>query len=362
MIYNRLTVFFKNIKKKFSSLKPESEISFATETLVENSEKDEQDPIPSQSKNKADVLTFDTKRRIFVLKKRHHSVAVYDPKNYAISSIKTDEKPQTINFVKTLTEHCLPFSGNWFHAEQTDMGLYCTKKGEFILYNSENKTLQTIKNKFHHVQHKIEPITGDWLGNGKKSIGVFDNTIATFFIKTTAKEDTEDKVFSFGSEHYEGIPLVGDWNGDGKETIGLYLAKQGVFFLHNSLEGCEKADMNFHFGPENARMIPLVGDWNGDGKDTIGLYSPEQGLFFLHNKNEGTENLDYAFHFGPTKSNIIPIVGDWNGEGKSGVGVFDPDTLTFYLSQNLTGGSAEMKFKFKDKNLGSIPFIFGYVA
>ena len=316
---------------------------------------------PTQTKNKADVLVFDTKKRIFVVKKRYHTAAVYDPENYKIISKKQNGEQSTTDFQALLSGDCLPFSGNWYHAEQTDIGLYCLETGVFYLHNSEKNTIQTIQNKFHNKQQNIVPITGDWFGDGKKSIGVFNKTNSTFFIKITVKEDAEDKVFSFGSQEYECIPLVGDWNGDGKETIGLYLPKQGVFFLHNSLDECITADMSFHFGPQNSNFIPLVGDWGGNGKDTLGLYDPEQGLFFLHNKNEGTDKADYSFHFGPTNKNLIPVVGDWKGKGKTGVGIYDPDNSVFYLTQKLAGGSAELEFSFS-KTAMQQPFITSYIA
>jgi len=316
---------------------------------------------PTQTKNKADVLVFDTQKRIFVVKKRYYAVAVYNSENHKIISKKENGEQSTTEFQTVASGKCLPFSGNWYHAEQTDMGLYCLETGTFHLYNSKNNTIQTIQNKFHDKQQDIIPITGDWLGDGKKSIGVFNKTNSTFFIKTTVKEGAENKVFSFGSQDYECTPLVGDWNGDGKETIGLYLPKQGVFFLHNSLDECITADMSFYFGPQNSKYIPLVGDWNGDGKDTLGLYDPEQGLFFLHNKNEGADNVDYSFHFGAANKNLIPVVGDWKGKGKTGVGIYDPDNSVFYLTQTLAGGSAELEYLFS-KTAMQQPFITSYIA
>lgn len=317
---------------------------------------------PQQTKNKADVLTFDTKKRIFVVKKRCQSVALYNPKNFKISSIKADETITTLQFKQLINGNCHPFSGNWYHAEQTDMGLYCTETGTFYLHNSEKKTIQTIQNKFHNKQHEAIPITGDWLGNGQKSIGVFNNTTSTFFIMTSVKEESEDKVFSFGSPEHKAIPLIGDWNGDGHDTIGLYLPKQGVFFLHNSLDECLSADISFHFGPQNSDLKPLVGDWNGDGQDTIGLYNPEHGLFFLHNTNEGTDKLDYSFNFGPMNKDLYPVVGDWQGKGKSGVGLYDAENFTFYLRQTLTSGPAEMEFKFPKETNPSLPFVISFIA
>ena len=350
--------------KKFISFKKEKQISNVDEearNTTSDSNAHHAVPVLSQTKSKADVLVFDTKKRIFVVKKRCHTVAIYNPENYKITTQKINEEPSSIQFSELLKGNCLPFSGNWFHAEQTDMGLYCSETGTFYLHDSEKKTIQTIKNKFHIPEHGIIPITGDWLGNGKKSIGVFNKTTATFFIKITAKESTEDKVFSFGSKKHDGIPLIGDWNGDGKDTIGLYLPKQGVFFLHNDLDECLKADINFHFGPQNSTYKPIVGDWNGDGKDTIGLYDSEQGLFLLNNKNEGTDKVDYAFHFGPQKIGLIPVEGDWNGEGQSGVGLYDPEKAIFYLTQKLSGGAAEMEFEFP-KETSNIPFVISYIA
>ncbi len=361
MAKNFFSTLVASIKQLFSSNKKAFD-----EPLEQSVEKDViEEEVPAlvkQTKNKADVLIFDTKKRIFVVKKRCHTVAVYDPKAFKISTQIINETPTSIQFSQLLSGDCQPFSGNWFHAEQTDMGLYCQKTGVFYLHDNEKKTIQTIKNKFHNPEHEIVPITGDWLGDGKKSIGVFNKTTSTFYIKTTAKESTKDKIFSFGSQKQQGIPLIGDWNGDGKDTIGLYLPKEGVFFLHNSLDECTQADMNFHFGPQNSNVKPIVGDWNGDGKDTIGLYNPEQGLFFLHNKNEGTENLDYSFHFGPVNQNLIPLVGDWNGQGQSGIGLFDSEESTFYLTQSLTGGRAELQFKFPQETMPSQPFIISYIA
>ena len=234
MIKKIISAPFKMLKQAVFSKDEKANISKDEDieaNTTDDPSKEHSPPIQSQTKNKADVLVFDTKKRIFVVKKRCYAVAIYDFENYKIISKKENEEQRTIQFKELLKGTCLPFSGNWFHAEQTDMGLYSTETGAFYLHNNEKNTIQTINNNFHSKEHETVPITGDWLGNGKKSIGIFNRTISTFFIKTTAKEDTEDIVFSFGSEEYDCIPLIGDWNGDEKDTIGLYLPKQGVFFF-----------------------------------------------------------------------------------------------------------------------------------
>jgi hypothetical protein len=312
-------------------------------------------------RNKTDALVFDSKRRIFVIKKRLQTVALYDPAAHLIRIKYHDGTEQRIPCEAALSERSLPLAGYWYQPEHCDVGLYCSAHGAFFLNHSQNSKRQIIESRIFNTDRIMMPVVGDWQGNGMQSIGLYDTETATFLIKSQVSEDKNDVVFSFGSNLHSSIPLTGDWNGDGKDSVGLYLPESGVFFLHNTLEECLSADMNFHFGPPNSGMLPLVGDWNGDGLDSIGLYSPEQGLFYLHNKNEGADKIDHAFHFGPAQPGLKPLIGDWNGTKKTSIGVFDPASVTCYLTNALSGGHADLVLSFNGASPLSIPFVVSYL-
>jgi hypothetical protein len=313
-------------------------------------------------KNKTDVLVFDPKRRIFIVKKRLQTVALYDPTANLIRIKRHDGTEQRIPFEAALSDHSLPLAGYWYQPEHCDVGVYCSARGAFFLNHSQTGKRQTIESRIFNTDRIMMPVVGDWYGNGMHSIGLYDTETATFLIKSQVSEDKNDIVFSFGSNQHSSIPLTGDWNGDGKDSVGLYLPEAGVFFLQNTLEECLSADMNFHFGPPNSDMLPLVGDWDGDGLDSIGLYSPGQGLFYLHNKNEGADKIDHSFYFGPAQPGLKPLIGDWNGMKKTSIGVFDPTSATCYLANALAGGHADLVLRFDKASPLSIPFVVSYLV
>lgn len=313
-------------------------------------------------KNKTDVLVFDPKRRIFIVKKRLQTIALYDPTANLIRIKRHDGTEQRIPFEAALSDHSLPLAGYWYQPEHCDVGVYCSARGAFFLNHSQTGKRQIIESRISKTDRTMIPIVGDWQGNGMHSIGLYDIETSIFLIKPKANEDQSDLLFSFGSNQHASIPLVGDWNGDGKDSIGLYLPEAGVFFLHNTLDSCLSADMNFHFGPIQSDIIPLVGDWNGDGLDSIGLYSPEQGLFYLHNKNEGAEKADHTFYFGPAQPDLKPLIGDWNGTGKTRIGVYNPVSATCYLANDLSSGYADLVLNFGNASPLAIPFIISYLV
>lgn len=313
-------------------------------------------------KNKTDVLVFDPQRRIFIVKKRLQTIALYDPTANLIRIKKHDGTEQRIPFEAALSDRSLPLAGYWYQPEHCDVGVYCSARGAFFLNHSQNGKRQTIESRIFNTDRIMMPVVGDWYGNGMHSIGLYDTETATFLIKSQVSEDKNDIVFSFGSNQHSSIPLTGDWNGDGKDSVGLYLPEAGVFFLHNTLEECLSADINFHFGPTHSDMLPLVGDWDGDGLDSIGLYSPAQGLFYLHNKNEGGDKIDHCFYFGPAHPGLKPLIGDWNGMKKTSIGVFDPISATCYLTNTLSGGHADLVLRFDKASPLSIPFVVSYLV
>ncbi len=89
-------------------------------------------------------------------------------------------------------------------------------------------------------------------------------------------------------------------------------------------------------------------------RDTIGLYAPVSGTFYLKNQNTaGTADL--TFRYGNRNSTWIPIVGDWNGNKTTTVGLYNPQTGTFYLRNSNTSGAADLTFRYGNRNSAWIP-------
>ena len=96
-------------------------------------------------KNKTDALVFDSKRRIFVIKKRLQTVALYDPVAHLIRIKYHDGTEQRIPCEAALSERSLPLAGYWYQPEHCDVGVYCSAQGAFFLNHSKTANGKSLK-------------------------------------------------------------------------------------------------------------------------------------------------------------------------------------------------------------------------
>jgi hypothetical protein len=168
------------------------------------------------------------------------------------------------------------------------------------------------------------PITGDWSGSGTTNVGVYRSSNGLFILDYDGDGQltAADKVYNLGVGIQAGdVPVVGDWNGDGRTKVGLF--RQGFFWiLDTNGNGTfdQSVDTAFAFGGV-AGDVPIVGDWNGTGTSKVGVFRAGFLWILDANNNHTVDAGDQVFPFGGVPGDV-PIVGDWNGDGRTKVGVF----------------------------------------
>lgn len=351
---------FKAIKKFFQKKRAQAEPSPVEESvLVTESSIDAITEDAVKAQKGRTVMVFDTKKRIFVVKKRVARVALYNPSTQSIL-FKHKNTERVVNVPLEKDALTLPLSGCWFDKETCHIGFYQPGLEYFYLMQDESlKPIRIDAKQFKGVgdYEKMLPLSGFWFDSEIETIGLYDPSSALFLLKHQDENNQQGRVFQYGPFKNHMQPLVGDWSGEGKDSVGLYDAESGVFFLKGTLESSDKQDINFHFGPPKNEMIALSGDWNGTGSDKIGLYSPKDGLFFLMHANQGAEQADVSCYFGPAGKSLIPLVGDWAGEGQDGIAVYDPQTGTAYLKNHCVSGDADRVIQFSEFEPESKPLV-----
>ncbi|MCF7970363.1 MAG: hypothetical protein K9L22_04270 [Methylococcaceae bacterium] len=351
---------FKAIKKFFQRKQANSEQSVAnTQALINESPTHSTTEETIKPKKGRTVLVFDTKTRVFVVKKRVARIALYNPSTQTVLFKNKEGEERALSIPLEKGQSALPLSGCWFDKEACNIGFYLP--GLEYFYLVQDKTLKPIRidaKQFKGVgdYDKMLPLSGFWFDPEIETIGLYDPSSALFLLKHQ-DESNKGSVFQYGPFKNHMQPLVGDWYGQGIDSVGLYDADSGVFFLKGTLEGSDKQDINFHFGPPKSEMIALSGDWNGTGVDKIGLYSSKDGLFFLMHANKGAEQADVSCYFGPAGKSQIPLVGDWAGEGQDGLAIYDPQVGIAYLKNNCVSGDADMAIQFSVFEPESIPLV-----
>jgi len=356
------TNMFKAIKKFFQKNKPENknhtieEQPFVDKVGVGDTHPEViQEDKPKKGRT---VLAFDTKKRVFVVKKRVARIALYNSDTQTVLLKNQVGVESSINIPLDKTQTALPLSGCWFDKEECNIGFYFPQLEHFYLLKDQHlKSIRVDAKQFKGVgdYDRMIPLSGFWFDPELETIALYDPCSALFLLKH--QKDDQGAVFQYGPLKNHMQPIVGDWYGEGMDSVGLYDAESGVFFLKAAIEATVKQDISFHFGPCNSQMIPLSGDWEGTGMDKVGLYSAEDGLFFFLHSNPGTEQETSSCYFGPVGQGMIPLVGDWAGEGQEGIAIYDPQTGTAYLKNKGTSGDADMTIQFSTFDSKSVPIV-----
>jgi glucose/arabinose dehydrogenase len=173
------------------------------------------------------------------------------------------------------------------------------------------------------------PITGDWNGDDVTEVGIYRSSTGFFILDTNGDRQITgaDQIFNLGVGQQAGdIPVAGDWNGSGTSKVGIF--RQGfLWILDTNGNGAFQngVDQSIAFGGISGD-IPIVGDWNGSGTSKIGIF--RQGFLWVldHNGDGVLTNVnqgggDRVFAFGGI-SGDVPVVGDWNGDGRDKPGIF----------------------------------------
>ncbi len=356
-MFKTIKKFFQG-KKKATPHKKEVASTTSTVTTIEKSST-ETTQAPSQT-NQRTVLVFDTKKRVFVVKKQVASVALYNPTQHHILLKDRKGMETTIHIPLEKGQLAFPISGFWFDKETCHIGLYAPQLEKFFLLKEQQlKSIRIDAKQFVGVgdYERMMPISGFFFDTELATIGLYDPSSALFLLKHNDENQHQGTVFQYGPFKNTMQVITGDWMSEGKESVGLYDADSGVFFLKGDIEDDSKEDINFHFGPSASDMQALSGDWDASGQDKVALYSAKEGLFFLKNTNTHIENDNIACYFGPKGAHMVPLVGDWQGEGQDGIGVYDSQTGSVYLKNKGSSGEADRVIQFSEFEEKSIPFV-----
>jgi len=293
-------------KKEISDAEPESEINKAgSETgKIENT------PEPVARDKVRTALVFDTKRRIFITKRKTSRLALWCPDKQQI--ILVDEVGEQKTFPVTLV----------FKEDET-----------------------------------VIPITGYWTENSEAGVGFYFPARGLFQLKNNIFQQgcESDLLFIFGPDTEQWQPIAGDWDADGIATIGLYDKENAKFLLQNEHKGAELGELEFHFGPRNYSWIPVAGDWNGDGRTTVGLYDAEEGIAMLQNAHEGGEQPDIRFVIADSQSHWQPIVGEWGDGGVDSLAFWDAETEQFHLRYSNENGAIDQVIQMASGEKNVVP-------
>lgn len=299
---------FNIIKKLFSKSSKQDKKPENLVMVKDDEQLDTEAPKIKELKPQSFII-FDTKRRIFVTKKKKSSVALFCPDTQQV-------------LLKNLS------------GEQITIPIALAKEDEPAI-----------------------PMSGYWTKKGESGIGFYFPKSALFQLKNDIyqKDKNHDFLFNFGPSTMSWQPIIGDWDADGLITVGLYEKEKAKFRLQNQHKGNAKGDIEFHFGPRDLDWIPLAGDWNGNGQSTVGLYDSEKRIAMLQNYHRGSLKPDIRFIIANAKPHWKPIVGDWGDNGYDTLAFWDSETKQFHLKHTNSNGPADEVIQIICEDENTIP-------
>ena len=343
-LFNRIKSFF-----------PKKKIEPEPIDVEENKRSKIESNIKPQSK-KNEVLIFDQKKRIFVVKKRISEVALYFPDTKKVLIKHSNNSESEITFSSSISDKASPVSCRWNNDEIGSIALYDPNTTQFFI-KKPNGDEKIITFNLNNEEEKLIPLTGHWGSDKKSSVGLYSIKNGLFYLKeATADNVSALTTFKYEEKHEKKhekiIPLMGDWNGNGSDDIGFYDQKETVFYLHDA----EHAGFKFGNAKINNPVTPLVGKWDDSGKDNIGTYNAENGVFMLRYEHDTVITVDH-FRFGPINKMTTPLVGDWDGSGTDKIALYNNDSATVHLSLNLSNKENNCYFIFSKTTKNNIPFV-----
>ena len=159
-----------------------------------------------------------------------------------------------------------PLVGNWDGLGGEEVGLYRPGTGVFTLdFDGDLATLDAGDTVITRIAGRVGglPLVGDWDGDGDTDVGLFFSLSGEWLLDTNASAQSAEITFTNLDGAVGGRAVVGDFNGDGITDCGIFRPFTGRWTVDLNHNGKYDAGVDLRYISVDGAVggVPLVGKW-----------------------------------------------------------------------------------------------------
>jgi hypothetical protein len=216
------------------------------------------------------------------------------------------------------------FRGDYDGDGKSDVGVYRSTTGEWLLRQSMTSTLASVFWGAPVLDDR--PTPGDYDGDGKTDVAVYRRSTGVWFVRRST--DLALLQVAWGSPFLDDVAVPSDYDGDGKTDVAVYRRSTGVWFIRRSTD---LALVQVPWGSPFLDDLPVPGDYDGDGKSDIAVYRRSTGVWFIL---RSTDAALVQIAWGAPSLDDVPAPAHYTVANKADVTVYRRSTGVWFLRRS----------------------------